>query len=339
MNAALVQVRTPTYRRPRELERALRSIQEQTWSNWVVDVYDDDPLAAGREVCERMGDTRIRYHHNDAQKYASANIDQCFSAANPNDADYFCVVEDDNFLLPRFMEDNVALCRREGVEIVLRNQLVEHASGTPAARLSETGVLDHLLVEGPYQAAHFRMSLLIGIGVSNGGLFWSRNARSKLEIGFDCTATIQEYMRTFSIDEPIYVAMTPLAVWAENAEQTTRNAGLHASYLRRELDLKRRIQALQRLVWKSSPAGHRRDFLDDERFAPGAGDRSKALAKALIPYGGNFGRSIQPLFRGLLIRALGRLDRSFEDFVCSRRGDRTAGPAPSISERPQGVRP
>lgn len=321
MEQPLVQVRTPTYKRPRELFRALQSVREQTWPHWVADVYDDDPLAAGREVCAQFGDPRIRYHHNASQRFASRNIDACFSAENSSGADYFCVVEDDNFLLPGFMEQNIQLCQQKQVDIVLRNQFVEHKSGTDDACVGTLGVLDHLLVEGIYGPESFRMSLLLGIGVSNGGLFWSQRARSKLEIGFPCTATIQEYMRTFSVVEPIYVAMTPLAVWAENAGQTTRNMGLSSSYLRRELDLKRRIQALQGLVWNESLAPDRRDFLNDRRFVPGADQRSRALAKALIPHRPKAGVTamLRLVGRGLAIRAFGRLGPDFDAFLRTRQ--------------------
>lgn len=318
----LVQVRTPTYRRPAALQRALGSVMAQSWPNWVVDVFDDDPDQAGRAVVDQLGDSRIRYHHNQPQRFASRNIDACFSAENPNDAEYFCVVEDDNFLLPGFMAENIGLCRQRGVEIVLRNQLIEYASATPDAHLSEGGVLDGLFVEETYSPEQFRMSLLVGIGVSNGGLFWSRRARTALEIGFACTATMQEYLRTFSIAEPIHVAMTPLAVWAENAEQTTRNAGLEASYLRRELDLKREIQALQRIVWNQSPAAARRQFMTDPRFVPPAAARAKSLTKALIAHPPTDLAprvAVETALRGIAIRALGRLSPDFQPFIDSRR--------------------
>jgi hypothetical protein len=322
MTPPLIQIRTPTYRRPEALRRALQSVRDQNWDHWVVDVFDDDPDCTGRRICADFGDPRIRYHANSPQRFASRNIDACFSARNPNDADYFCVLEDDNFLLPGFFKENVRLCREHNVEIVLRNQLIEHQSATPTAHLSKTGVLDQLFTEGLYAPEVFRLSLLIGIGVSNGGLFWSRMASSKLEIGFACTATVQEYLRTFSVNELIYVALTPLAVWAENADQTTRNAELRASYLRRELDLKRQIQALQRLVWWNSSPTARAAFFDDARFVPPAPSRAKSLAKALISCrveGLGAKVLLEMLARGAAIRALGRLSPQFQPFVESRK--------------------
>jgi hypothetical protein len=318
----LVSVRTPAFRRPDMLKRALASIIAQDIGNWRCDVYDDDPAGSARAVCDAFGDARIIYHHNRPQLFASCNIDHCFTADNPHDAEFFCVVEDDNYLLPDFFAENIAICRDRQVELVLRNQLFEYASGTEAARLSDDGVLDGLFTEGLYAPDRFRMSLLCGIGVSNGGLFWSRRARSQLEIQYFCTATMQEYMRTFSVVEPVYVAMKPLAVWAENAGQTTRNDDLRASYLRRELDLKRSVQALRRQVWKASPAELRRAYLTDPVFATTLVERATALRKALIPHGsaGADPRvAAEMVARGVAIRMLGRLQPELKNFIRSRQ--------------------
>lgn len=318
----LVHFRTPTYKRPVALRRALDSMIAQTWENWVCDVYDDDPSEAARYVVAEIGDPRIRYTPNKPQLFASRNIDHCFTAENPHGAEFFCVVEDDNFILPSFCADNIALMQREGVDLVLRNQLIEHASGTAAASVSTTGVLDDLFTDGLYDAQDFRMAMLAGIGVSNGGLFWSRRVKSPLEIQYACTATLQEYLRTYSIVEPIYVAMEPLAVWAENAEQTTRNAELNAGYLRRELDLKRAVQALRQRVWNEASPEQRTAFMTNPRFTTPVSVRVTHAAKALI--GEAVAGHVPPLeslrlqTRGLMIRTLGRITPDFDRFIASR---------------------
>ena len=317
-----VHFRTPTYKRPVALRRALQSMIAQTSEDWVCDVYDDDPAEAARQVVAELGDPRIHYRANKPQLYASRNIDHCFCADNPRAAEFFCVVEDDNFLDPEFCAENIAMARRAGVEIVLRNQVIEYASGTADARVGSTGVLDDLFNEGVYDAQEFRLALLAGIGVSNGGLFWSVRARSLLEIQYACTATLQEYLRTYSIAEPVYVAMQPLAVWAENAGQTTRNAGLDAGYLRRELDLKRAVQVLRQQVWGETSRAQRAEFLTNPRFAAPVEVRASHIGKALI--GQRLAGHVSPVAalrlraRGLMIRSLGRLTPEFDRFVASR---------------------
>ncbi|BDA83379.1 hypothetical protein Sa4125_09210 [Aureimonas sp. SA4125] len=321
-DGALVHIRTPTYKRPAALRRALEGLRDQTWQNWVCDVYDDDPDAAGELVCSEIGDPRIRHHRNAPRRYASKNIDQCFSRENPHGASYFFVLEDDNLVLPTFIEQNIELMRTYGVALLLRNQVVEHLSGSPDAYLGESGVLDDLFREGLYDAATFRSSLLSGIGVSNGGLFWSSAAKTELEIGYPCNATLQEYMRTFSIAEDIYVAMEPLGVWAENGEQTTRDSGGTASYLKRELDLKRAVQCLQRNVWKGMSRAQQKAFLTNERLASSAEVRARVLSKALIPVGAQrllgLRETLRLAGRGAAIRLLGRNTPTFSEFVVSR---------------------
>ncbi len=320
----LVHIRTPTYRRPDDLKRCLTSLQAQSWRNWVCDVYDDDPDAGGRTVVEALGDGRIFYHHNQPQRFASRNIDACFSRENARGADYFCVVEDDNFILPTFIEDNIAICRDKGVQIVLRNQLIEHAQGTPEARLSTLGILDDKFVEGRYPPDLFRMSLIADIGVSNGGLFWSRHAQSDLEIGFSCTATLQEYMRTYAIVEDVWVAMEPLAVWAENGAGTQRDLGDSARYLRRELNLKRAVQMLRRHAWRRAGDENRKGFITTPAFSYAREMRAAGLAKSLIPVDlGNVLAAREALrlrARGLLIRAMGRAEPDLRRFITSRGG-------------------
>lgn len=319
----LVHVRTPTYKRPEALARCLKTLQAQSWQNWICTVYDDDPERAGEAVCRELSDPRVEYVSNNPQKYASKNIDFCFTAANPHNADYFCVVEDDNYIFERFFEANIDVLRKNDVQLMLRNQVIEHEAGTPNARLGTVGILDELFKEGLYSPETFRLVLMIGIGVSNGGMFWSRAARTDLEIGYPCTATLQEYLRTFAVAEPIYVAMKPLAAWAENAEQTTRNADIRSGYYRREFDLKKSIQTLQRIVWESVPLQTRRDFLTDPAFKPSPEERAKAIAKALPlhPCGGILGARdrLSLTLRGWLIGAFGRTTDDVEAFIAERR--------------------
>ena len=317
-----VHVRTPTYKRPEALKRCIEAMQAQSWQDWVCDVYDDDPAGSAKAVVDQLSDPRVFFNQNNPQRYASKNIDQCFSRENPRGADFFCVVEDDNFILPEFLADNIRICREHSVHLVMRNQLMEYASGTPQARLSERGIFDRMFLEGLYEAEQFRLSLIPGIGVSNGAMFWTKSAKSQLEIGFPCTATLQEYMRTFSIWEDIYVAMEPLAVWAQNGEQTTRDLGGRAGYYRRELDLKRSIQRLQKEAWQLAGQRYRNAFLGNDGFSFDARLKARGLMKALItPRVGKLlglREKLELAARGLLIRFAGGLPDDFDAFIRSR---------------------
>ena len=91
--------------------------------------------------------------------------------------------------------------------------------------------------------------------------------------------------------------------------------------MRRELDLKRQIQALQRIVWAESPPAARERFLTDARFVPPAATRAKSLAKALIRrQAGELAPrdAVEMTLRGVMIRTLGRLSPEFRPFVENR---------------------
>ncbi|MEZ5778657.1 MAG: glycosyltransferase family A protein [Paracoccaceae bacterium] len=316
---SLIHIRTPTYRRGEALTRCLQSLQAQSWANWICDVFDDDPEGSAAAVVKALGDDRIRHHQNRPQRFASKNIDACFSRENPHDADFFCVVEDDNHILPDFITANVALCGSEGVEVVLRNQLVEYASGTPNERLSTFGILDSKFVEGRYDANLLRLALMAGIGISNGGLFWSRHARSNFEIGFSASATLHEYARTYALKDDIYVAMDPLAVWADNGTETTRNIGAKAGSYRRELNLKRSIVELQRRSWAGADARERSEFLHSPAFAHAEAARARGLVKSLTAFDVEGALSTKEWFRlilrGCLIRLAGRIEPGLKQFI------------------------
>jgi len=318
----LVHVRTPTYRRPEALERCLRSLIAQTHVDWICEVFDDDPDAAARDVVAALNDPRVRYIHNQPQLFASRNIDQCFTTANPHGAEYFCVVEDDNFIKPTFFAANIAALAEAGVEVMLRNQAVEFDSGKPTARVSRGGLLDQRLTERVYEPEHLRLAVLADIGVSNGGMFWSCRATSDLQVHVPCSAALQEYLRTFAVAEPIFVAMTPLAVWAENAEDTTRDVGADMGWMRRELAFKASVIHLQRLAWRRASRDAKARFLEDEAFRYSAEQRARGMVKSLVRL--DVGRALpfrevaKLALRGALIRAAGSPEPSLRGFVADR---------------------
>ena len=318
-NTPKVHVRAPTYKRPEQLRRALTGLLHQTEPDWLCHVYDDDPDRSGESVVADLNDARIVYHPNPVNLKASENIDRCFTKQNPYGADYFFVLEDDNQVLPTHLEDNIRIIEREGVQVVLRNQLVEHDFGTDHARLSETGVLEQKFEEGIYSPERFHLALIADMGVSNGGLFWSKNAISDLEIGEHTSATLQEYLRTFAVVEPVYIAMTPTAIWAENGARTTRDFGTARGWFRRELALKRSVQILQRLVWQRADMAARADFVEGSGFNYPAAMRATGLVKshiclsvgeALSPY-----EKLRLALRGAMIRAIGRPEAGLATYL------------------------
>ena len=262
-NSDLVHVRTPTYRRPDALRRCLRSLQRQSWANWICDVYDDDPAASARDVVANMADGRFRWTQNSPQKFAAGNIDQCFSRINPQNADWFCILEDDNVLMPEFIAANMRVAREHNVRIVLRNQFAEYAHGTANASISDGGLQDARITAGVYQPSLLRLALIARGVVSNGGLFWSSHAESNLELGIGGDAGLQEFLRGLAIEEPLYVAMEPLATWAVNGVGSLRDLG---TVPKPSLVVSKILRDVRRLVWSAATLADRQAFSSDDYF-------------------------------------------------------------------------
>ncbi|MDQ6709212.1 MAG: glycosyltransferase [Candidatus Dormibacteraeota bacterium] len=97
----------PTYRRPRLLARALRSVLAQTYRDFTVIVYDnasgDETAAVVADFAAR--DPRVQYVAQPRNLGALANFNVALSRINTA---YFSLLSDDDVLLPYFYEQALA---------------------------------------------------------------------------------------------------------------------------------------------------------------------------------------------------------------------------------------
>lgn len=113
----------PTYRRPKLLQRAIRSVLNQTYPHFQVCIYDnasgDDTAAVVAEIAK--GDPRVKYHCHPRNIGAIANF--CYGVkqvATP----YFSILSDDNSLLPHFFEDAINTLNRYPEAILFAGQTI-----------------------------------------------------------------------------------------------------------------------------------------------------------------------------------------------------------------------
>ncbi len=118
----LVLVRTPTYRRATLLKRVLGCLQAQTHQDWICKVRDDCPEGSAKDTVEELNDSRIHYLRNHPQKFMIENHDECLHKDNPYNADYFFMLEDDNQILPEYMERGIETIEQMGVPVCQINQ-------------------------------------------------------------------------------------------------------------------------------------------------------------------------------------------------------------------------
>ncbi len=213
-----MEVRICTYKRPSSLERALKCLQSQTWSNWKAIVFDDSPNAEAKQVVDGFADSRLIYQQNPKRLGAAGNLDQCFHVPAILGGQYAFVLEDDNGLRPEFIEANTDLIRTSGLGLILREQEVVEEMGERNWQFTGLKTKSRLYrTSGVYPALYVRGSLFFNDCIANGGLFWdTRKCRSKLVVGDSVSDSgLQEYCRTAQIGEPLLYCEEPLGLWTQ----------------------------------------------------------------------------------------------------------------------------
>lgn len=210
------EVRVITHKRPVWLKRALDSLLAQTCRSWVAYVHDDSPQREGEAVVRDLRDSRLQYCPNEVNLGAAANLDQGFSGVSRSGARYACILEDDNWFLPEFLQENASLLDESDVNLLMRNQWIsEQRDFSANGDLTSRTTLEPWYSEGLLQPFELRARMLLMQGVSNGGLFWRLDGRNRLQVGpLVKDSGVQEFCRAWQIDEPMCVAMRPLAVWS-----------------------------------------------------------------------------------------------------------------------------
>lgn len=218
-----IEIRIPAYKRPAMLKRALESLLAQTFPHWEAIVFDDSPKREAEAVVAYFKDPRIHYQANPTRLGGAENIDQAFSVEPLLGGGFACILEDDNWLLPKFLEENLAICEKNNADIVLRNQ--EVWIQTDNAEKTSRTTRGKWFNEGWIVAEKLHSSLYLFEGISNGGLFWRLNASVNLVVGPAVQDSgLQEYCRTWQIDRKIWFAIEPLAVWSSmDNSQVTRS--------------------------------------------------------------------------------------------------------------------
>jgi glycosyltransferase involved in cell wall biosynthesis len=220
----LVEIRIPTYKRPLLLQRNLQSLINQTHSNWVAIVFDDSHDREAKEVVDKINDERIFYLPNQRNLGCSQNIDQAFSSKAYSRGRFACVIEDDNWVLPKYLEENIKEILLSKLRILLRNQVIhiEFDSGENVATGKTTrgqvfgddnAILSPLMVHA---------AMFFGTGLSNGGIFWEINPEIDFAVGSPSpNSQMQEYLRSLKLNENIFYAADPLAVFSLPATGAT----------------------------------------------------------------------------------------------------------------------
>ena len=223
-SSPLVEVRMPTYRRPRLLMRALKSLQAQTHQNWRCFVLDDSPDRDGQAICSNLEDSRIVYTPNATTLGICQNIDNAFAMPTLSESSFVCVLEDDNYYLPENIERNINTLEQTSLDILLRNQSIERMTDRDSPGLpTDSTTYSDQYTDGKLAHGLLFASFFYSTGANNSSLFWRTNVRLDFStLRYSDDVVIQERLRTLCIDRDVFVAMQPLIVWRDNGPESFR---------------------------------------------------------------------------------------------------------------------
>jgi glycosyltransferase involved in cell wall biosynthesis len=256
----VVEIRTPTFRRPKLLRRALESLIQQNHPRWCCRVFDDDPASDdAKRVCMELNDQRILYESNDSNLGVGGNIDKAFSQPPLPGSTHCCVLEDDNYYLPDLLASNLRIMANNDVDILLRNHLIEVPD---TGKVGPRTMYNGQYVEGIALREEFWGTFFYSTGVANAGLFWRlRRGISFSTVRMSDDPIFQERLRTLCLDRPLYIAMDPLVVWRDNRGESTRPSGRLFNMLVRAVARERELyhalygyirkHRLESYVWES----------------------------------------------------------------------------------------
>ena len=215
MNLGSFTVAVPTYRRPELLHRALSSLISQSHQEWTATVYDDSPDREGAKVVAEMGDGRIQYSSNSQQEGAASNIDLCFGERIGPSACFAMILEDDNYLLPGFLDLAVKEMTRSKAWMGLFNQLVHNEkTGLEPASVTTRG---SWFSSGWVSSMELHSSLLLMEGLSNGGIVWRPDSGERLTVGGEVRYTgLHEACRSLLVQKDFWFCGEAQAVWTRN---------------------------------------------------------------------------------------------------------------------------
>ncbi|KPQ34113.1 MAG: Glycosyltransferases involved in cell wall biogenesis [Phormidesmis priestleyi Ana] len=152
-----VSVCIPTYNRANILPYAVKSVLNQTYSNFELLICDDASPDHTAEVVAQWHDPRIRYIRHPQNIQRSRNMRSGYEAAK---GEYFIKFDDDDALTPTFLEKTVAILNAQPeVDFVCtdhwvinaRNERDEAATAANSAKWRKdrlgNGVIDDLITE------------------------------------------------------------------------------------------------------------------------------------------------------------------------------------------------
>jgi glycosyltransferase involved in cell wall biosynthesis len=217
----LIECRVPAYDRPELLERALRSLQAQTYADWRAVVLDDSRTQSGRSVVDSLGDPRLRYCHNVQRLGSTGNLNQAFDPAPLLGGEFAFILEDDNAVTPEFISLALGHARDSGFDVVSMNQRCVIAESNGEFTMCEDAWRPED-ADMEWNRQRLVLASFLNVSLPNGAYFWRCNT---VDLRVDERITepmLQESARHLRIPGRLLLAKEACSLWSELPDDLLR---------------------------------------------------------------------------------------------------------------------
>ncbi|MGN8059081.1 glycosyltransferase [Pedobacter sp. 22163] len=229
MKNETIRVFVITYKRAALLKRALNSLINQTYTNWVAEVINDDPLDTEvNELLRALADERIALKDHPTNFGATRNFNYCFS--KKTDEPYASILEDDNWWEEDFLDKMVAAINGYlNAQMVVSNEKIWieqndgkwlDANRTVWDKKTGTELLEFNLRDKCGSAK-----------ICNSAMLWRTSCSNSWLTPNDLPVDVTEHFRERVIPHPILLVNKPLVNFSQTiATARSQNPSLWGSY-------------------------------------------------------------------------------------------------------------
>ncbi len=224
----MIEIRVITYKRPKLLERALRSLIVQTHTDWRAVVFDDSSDFESQAVVASLDDSRIEARCNPCNLGMVLNLSQAFSAkAFFPISTHACILEDDNAFEPGWLAENLKVISRIKHAVMVRNyhvvDVMNDGSFTPNPEEPMRHLYGDSAREIPFDERIKEAFFNFTLGTSC--YFWKLNAGVDLSYpGERLHGPVMEAGRALTFKQPCWYEPHPHSLFSRfiNKNQTPR---------------------------------------------------------------------------------------------------------------------
>ncbi len=227
----VVRVYLLTYRRNHLLPRALASLRQQSFQDWVCELHNDDPQDPyPATLVSETADARIRYVRHEENLGPNRTFNLVFQ---PCPERYVCLLEDDNWWEPTFLEKLVGLLdANPGVDVAWANMKIWREN--PDRSWTQTGntIWPALDFNGPtlFPWPHFRH--LDSLVHSNGSALIRNRALADLIVPPETPFLAMEPIRERAMHFPLLFHPEPLVNFAWTQTTHRESSSLLAAQMK-----------------------------------------------------------------------------------------------------------